>query len=155
MDNIIIRQATKDDLTVLLQFEQGIFQTERPFDKTLKDGEPHYYDLAALIASPQARVLVAEVDNEIAGSGYALIKEAEPYVKHNEYAHLGFMYVKPDYRGRGINKQILQSLKEWVTEKRITEIRLFVYEENTIAKNAYLKAGFKPNLVEMRMEIKY
>jgi ribosomal protein S18 acetylase RimI-like enzyme len=153
MDKIIIREATNDDLPVLLQFEQEIFRTERPFEKTLKDGEPHYYDIAELIASPQANVLVAEVENELAGSGYALIKEAEPYVKHDQYAHLGFMYVKPAYRGRGINKQILQALKQWVIEKGITEIRLFVYEENTIAKNAYLKAGFKPSLVEMRMEV--
>ncbi len=35
----------------------------------------------------------------------------------------------------------------------MTIVRLKVYEENTIAKNAYLKAGFKQNLLEMRLEI--
>ena len=75
-------------------------------------------------------------------------------MKHDEYAHLGFMYVKPAWRGNGINQQILENLKEWIIGKKITEMRLLVYDENIIAKKAYLKAGFKAHLLEMRMEIK-
>jgi len=153
MNNIKIRNANEDDLTVLIQFEQEIVKAERPFDSTLKEGEIHYYSLKDLIASPKAKVLVAEIDNEVVGSGYAEIREADTFLKHSLYAHLGFMYVKPAWRGKGINQQVLQGLKEWIAEKEITEIRLLVYDENTLAKNAYQKAGFKPLLVEMRMEI--
>lgn len=153
MNNIKIRSANENDLDMLLQFEQEIVKAERPFDITLKEGQIHYYSLKDLIVSPKAKVLVAEIDNEIVGSGYAEIREADAFLKHSLYAHLGFMYVKPAWRGKGINKQILQSLKEWIAEQEITEIRLLVYDENTLAKNAYQKAGFKPHLVEMRMEI--
>jgi ribosomal protein S18 acetylase RimI-like enzyme len=35
----------------------------------------------------------------------------------------------------------------------MTEVRLEVYEENEPAKKAYVKAGFTPNLLEMRLKI--
>jgi GNAT superfamily N-acetyltransferase len=153
MKDLITRAAKVDEIDALLAFEQGIVTAERPFDSTLKEGEIHYYDLAYLIGTPIAEVIVAEIDGELVGSGYALIKEAKPYLKHAHYAYLGFMYVKPEYRGQGINKAILEALKQWAVSKNIREIRLEVYEENTIAKNAYEKAGFKGNLLEMRMEL--
>lgn len=153
MKNITVRAAQKDEIVTLLTFEQGIVTAERPFDSTLKEGEIHYYDLIHLIESPEAEVVVAEIDGELVGSGYALIKEAKPYLKHTHYAYLGFMYVKPQYRGQGVNKAILEALKQWSVSQNIREIRLEVYEDNTVAKKAYEKAGFKGNLLEMRMEL--
>ena len=150
---IEIRKAQESDIEILLTFEQGIVEAERPFDNTLKEGEVNYYDLSALIQSPKAEVLVAVVDDEIVGSGYAKILTAEPFRKFKEYAYLGFMYVKPEFRGKGINRQIVNSLIDWAKTKELTEIRLEVYDKNVLAKNAYTKAGFKPNLVEMRLEL--
>lgn len=151
--NIEIRQARESDLDTLLIFEKGIVETERPFGDMLKEGEIHYYDLAELIRSDSAEVLVALVDSEVAGSGYGKIVTAKDYLKFTDYLHLGFMYVKPAFRGRGINKKILDSLIAWAKNRGITEVRLEVYEKNTVAKTAYLKAGFIPNLLEMRMGI--
>lgn len=148
-----IRNADEKEIEVLLSFEKGIVEHERPFDSSLKQGEIHYYDLIGLIRSDKAEVLVAVVDEEIVGSGYAKILPAEPYQKFNEYAYLGFMYVKPAFRGNGINQAILKKLIEWAKSKNLTEVRLDVYDENIQAKNAYLKAGFIQNLLEMRLEI--
>jgi GNAT superfamily N-acetyltransferase len=150
---IEIRKALETEISILLNFEKGIIEAERPFDNTLKEGDIHYYDIIELIKNKNAEVLVAVIDNEIVGSGYAKIRTAKAYQKHGEYAYLGFMYVKPAFRGQGINQKILQGLIDWAKSQHLTEVRLEVYDENTIAKNAYLKAGFKPNLLEMRMEI--
>ena len=148
-----IRKAVETDIDILLGFEQGIVEAERPFNDPLKEGEIHYYDLIGLIRSDTAEVLVAVVDDEIVGSGYAKIRPAEPFQKFTEYAYLGFMYVKPAFRGKGINQKVLLALMDWAKRKNLTEVRLDVYDENTIAKNAYLKAGFKPNLLGMRIGI--
>lgn len=153
MTQINTRPATLADLDTLLQFEQGIVAAERPFDPTLKAGEIHYYDLAALILSPEAEVIVAEVANEIVGSGYAQIRPGKDYNKHERFAYLGFMYVKPAFRGQGINGLVLDALVAWSKSQGIAEIRLEVYAENTGAKRAYEKAGFTPNLLEMRMNL--
>lgn len=148
-----IRKAVETDIDILLGFEQGIVEAERPFNDPLKEGEIHYYDLIGLIRSDSAEVLVAVVNSEIVGSGYAKIRPAEPFQKFTEYAYLGFMYVKPAFRGKGINQKVLLALMDWAKRKNLTEVRLDVYDENTIAKNAYLKAGFKPNLLGMRIGI--
>lgn len=148
-----IRAAIETEIETLLDFEKGIIEAERPFDNSLKKGEIHYYNLLDLIKSKKAEVLVALIDNEIVGSGYAKILKAESYQKYKEYAYLGFMYVQPKFRGQGINRKIVNRLIDWAYHRNLTEVRLEVYDENVIAKNAYLKAGFKPNLLEMRLEI--
>jgi len=150
---IKIRPAKEDEIEILREFEKGIIETERPFDITLKDGEIHYYDLLALIRSPESEIMVAEIDGQLVGSGYAQIRKADSFLKHTHFAYLGFMYLKPAFRGRGINQLLLEALISWAKTKGISEIRLDVYDENIVAKNAYLKAGFRPIMLTMRRRI--
>jgi GNAT superfamily N-acetyltransferase len=152
MKNLIVRKARLDELATLLEFEQAIISAERPFDATLRAGEIHYYDLAQLIVSADAEVLVAEVENVLVGSGSAEIKKAENYWQHEYFAYLGFMYVRPEFRGKGVNQKILDALKLWAIERNLTELRLEVYQDNLPARKAYEKAGFKANLLEMRLD---
>lgn len=150
---IITRKANPSDLDTLLSFEQGIITAERPFDSTLKEGEIHYYDLAKLIDDPNFEVIVAELDGEVIGSGYARITQSKDYLKHHRHCYLGFMYVKPEHRGKGVNNKVLEALKQWTIGQGINELRLEVYNDNQPAIRAYEKAGFIPNLLEMRMPI--
>ncbi|CEJ70698.1 Mycothiol acetyltransferase [Chryseobacterium oranimense G311] len=151
---MITREATEQDLKVLLEFEQGIVTAERPFNSTLIDGEIHYYDLLKLIQAENAFVLVAEENAEIVASGYARIKTPDNnYSNFDRYAYLGFMYVKPEHRGKGVNKLILDGLLSWAKSKDISEVRLDVYSHNESAVKAYEKAGFDSLLTTMRMKI--
>lgn len=151
---MITREATEQDIEILLEFEQGIVTAERPFNSTLIDGKIHYYDLLQLIKSEDAFVLVAEENNEIVASGYAKIKKPDNnYSNFDRYAYLGFMFVKTKHRGKGINKVVLDELISWAASKGISEIRLDVYSENESAVKAYEKAGFESLLTTMRMKI--
>ena len=150
MPHIFIRKATPADLEILLQFEQNIIETERPFDDRIKD-QASYYDLNKLIHSDSSEVLVATSDDIIIGSGYAKVQKADPFFKHEYHAYLGFMYVSPDFRGQGVNKLIIDDLLNWSKSKGLTEIRLEVYDANAPAVRAYEKAGFTKKLVEMCM----
>jgi len=150
---MITREATEQDLKILLEFEQGIVTAERPFNSTLIDGEIHYYDLRHFIKSPDATLIVVEDKDEIVASGYALIRETEKdYYNFKTYAYLGFMFVKPEYRGKGINKIITDELVNWAKSRNISEIRLDVYAQNESAIKAYEKAGFEPLLLTMRLK---
>ncbi len=153
MDLITFRPATAADLPILLEFEQGIVSTERPFNPTLKAEGVIYYDIAALIDQPDAEVIVGIIDEQIITSGYALIKQASSYVQHDTYALLGFMYVDPTVRGKGINKLLMEQLMNWAKVQQVFEIRLFVYSENRPAIRAYEKAGFKELMTEMRLDL--
>lgn len=153
MEELIVRRAEPDEIDVLYAFEQGIVQAERPFDPTLKTGEIHYYDLRELILSPDAEVIVAVAGDRIVGSGFADIRKADDYLKHERYAHFGFMYVVPEYRGRGVIRAILEALKNWSLAQGVNELQLDVYDANAAAVKAYEKAGFKTLTRKMRMEI--
>jgi len=151
---MIIRPATLDDLPVLLDFEQKIIEAERPMDPTLKQKEKiNYYSIENYIKADHTEVVVSEIDNQIVGSGYGQIRDRKDYFIQNKYGYIGFMYVKPQYRGMGISQSIIKNLCNWFTSKNLEEIRLTVYQENPRAIKAYEKVGFKSHFIEMRLNL--
>src|SRR6187402_3209439 len=153
MSEIKIRKASLDDLEQLMVFEQDLIKAERPFDPTLKPDPVNYYDLKSLLTSPLAEVVVAEMDNKIIASGYARIDKSKPFLKHSHHAYLGFMYVVPEYRGQGINKRIINALKNWAAIQNITEFSLEVYYDNISAIKAYEKKNFSKYILEMQYNL--
>lgn len=149
--DVRIRSAKQDDLPVLKAFEQGIIAAERPFDHTIQPDPVSYYDIGEMIDSNEAEVAVVEIDGEIVASGYARKKPSRHYIVHSHHAYLGFMYVRPDARGQGLNQLLIDHLLGWAKAKGLTEIRLTVYPGNEPALRAYEKAGFAPYILEMRM----
>lgn len=152
-DEIVIRAARVDELPRLKAFEQGIVRAERPYDHTLRPDPISYYDIAELITSPDAEVAVAEIGGQLVGSGYAKRKRSRHYVSPDEHAFIGFLYVEPAFRGRGINKLVLDHLFDWARANALPEIHLTVYDENSPAIRAYEKVGFQPYLMEMRLNL--
>jgi GNAT superfamily N-acetyltransferase len=63
------------------------------------------------------------------------------------------MYVLPEYRGKGINKKIIEHLKNWASLQNIKELRLEVYYKNIPAIKAYEKIGFSKHMLEMRLNL--
>jgi len=151
--NITIRPAANTDLPKLAEFLQTLVDAERPFDPTLKEGEIFYYDIQELIEDKATEIMVVESNNEIIGSGYAQIRSAKPYEKHEVFGYLGFMFVSPEFRGQGISGLLLTALKKWILDQGIKEVRLQVYDENEAAVRAYEKAGFKKIVTTMRCDI--
>ena len=154
MEEIRIRKASLNDLKSLLAFEQDLIKTERPFDPTIKPDPVNYYDLRTMLTAPQVEVVVAEVNNKIIASGYARIDRSKSFLKHERHAYLGFMYVLPEFRGQGLNKKIIDALKNWAATQDISEFRLEVYYENVSAIKAYEKIGFSRYSLEMRYNLK-
>lgn len=152
MKKFLVRTAAPNDLGVLLEFEQGIITAERPMDSTLAPDPISYYDIAELIHSDDAAVIVVEHDSKVIASGYAKKKKALDYLDHDYYSYLGFMYTDPEFRGMGVNKLIIDGLRDWSISKGLKEIRLTVYDDNLGAIKAYEKVGFKKHIIEMRIE---
>lgn len=154
MEELLIRDAQKIDLDVLLAFEQEIIKAERPYDPTIRPDPITYYDLEDYVNRQDIKVLVAEVKGQLVASGYALRKKARPYLDHNEYAYLGYMYCKEAYRGKGIIQKLIEHLNQWAKSQGLLEVRLTVYHDNIPAIKAYEKSGFKSHINEMRLRLK-
>ncbi len=148
-----IRCATSKDTPKLEEFEQGLIEAERPFSEHMKNEKFAYYDLPSLIDEDKAEILVVENNGELIACGYAKIRKSKQYVTHEEHGYIGFMYVDPEYRGLGVGQQLLDRLILWCKEKNLTEVQLDVFSENVGAIRVYEKAGFKPNILEMRLNV--
>ena len=149
----IIRLATKNDLPTLETFMDGLVDAERPMDVTIKDGKVIYYDLESFILNENSVLYVVELNGELVASGYAKIKPDRIYLKHDNHAYLGFMYVPEEHRGNGYNKLIVEALFSWCKTKNINEIHLDVYDSNPSAIRAYEKVGFSKHMINMRLDL--
>ena len=151
---ITIRKAIIKDLPVLFEFEQGVLRTERPMDETLKLKNTYYYDIPNLIEDSSVEFVIAEINDIIAGCGYARIKKARDCFQFDQFSYLGFMFTKEDYRGRGVNKKIMNYLYDWSFSKGINEVRLEVYPTNIPAIKAYEKSGMNCSMQTMRIDLR-
>ncbi len=146
-----LREAAKSDIPVLLELEQRVIEYERPFNASIKGDGASYYDLPSLISSQNSCLTVVEAGNEIIGTGYALIQKSKEALSHENHSYLGFMFVSPEQRGKGVNQMVMNYLIQWSKGKGITDFYLDVYSQNKSAIKAYEKAGFEPCLVEMKL----
>ena len=151
---ITIRKATTEDLSILYEFEQGVLHAERPMDKTLKLKNTYYYDIPNLINDSNVELVVGEINGVTVGCGYARIKQARDCFQFDQFSYLGFMFTKEDYRGKGVNKTIMNYLYDWSLSKGIYEVRLEVYPSNNAAIKAYEKVGMQATMHTMRMDLR-
>lgn len=147
------REANISDIDNLKALEQCVIEAERPFNNSIKTEGAFYYDLVDLITQDRSVVMIGESAGKIVATGYIQIRPSKPSLDHDEHGYLGFMYVKPEFRGQGINKTLLDSLINWGKAKGISDFYLDVYAENASAISAYEKAGFTPSIIEMKLNI--
>lgn len=150
---IQLREAELKDLPILLEFEKKLIEYERGFTPNLKTSSFHYYDLRAYIQNPEVSVVVGEENNNVLASGYALVKKNKVYKNPQYFVFLGFMYVVPEKRGKGINKKVLDYLINWGKKKGHKEFQLEVFAPNKSAIKAYKKRGFTFETQTMRMNL--
>ncbi len=148
---MIFREANTKDLPQLLELEQRVIDFERPYNPSLKSNGVNYYDLPHLISSSDSHLIVVEVSGKIIGTGYAQIRDSKNSLEHERHSYIGFMYVSPDHRRKGISQSVMERLIEWSQSKGVSDLYLDVYSQNESATKAYRKAGFKPCLMEMKL----
>ncbi|PQJ68931.1 GNAT family N-acetyltransferase [Polaribacter butkevichii] len=153
MSKISIRTANLNDLETLLEFEQGVIKAERPLDPFLGDGKLFYYNIPELITNKNIHLIVAVSNNQLVASGYLRIENSKHYHKNPKHGYIGFIFVKPSFRGNRISNLILEALKNWAKEKDLKELRLDVYSNNSDAIKSYERFGFTKGLVNMKMDI--
>ncbi|MGB0866114.1 MAG: GNAT family N-acetyltransferase [Granulosicoccaceae bacterium] len=150
---MIFREANTSDLGRLLEMEQGVVEAERPFNAQIKEAGVKYYDFEQLIESEDSLLLVVELDGDLIAAGYAQIRVSKPSVVHHEHVYLGFMYVSPEHRRKGLNQRVLERLLDWGKGRGVMDVYLDVYAQNEAAIQAYKKAGFAPSMLEMKLRL--
>ncbi|MDC0609357.1 GNAT family N-acetyltransferase/peptidase C39 family protein [Vibrio sp.] len=122
-----IRLAKLTDLSVLNDLELKLFDTDRISPRQMK----------RFIQSPKDLIFVATENDEIAG--YALLL----FHQGTQLSRLYSIAVKPDFRGRGIARNLIEQCERAALDQGFNTLRLEVREDNTSAIHLYEKMGYK------------
>lgn len=148
-----LRRAQLEDLPILLEFEQGVIEEERPCDDSIRKADAKYYDLNYFLTDANTNLQLVEHDGQVVACGYAQLRPSQAAFVHDRHSYLGFMYVEPGFRGQGVNQLILDSLISWSKDKGVYDFYLDVYTENPAAIRAYEKVGFRASMIEMKLKL--
>ncbi|MFD7458858.1 MULTISPECIES: GNAT family N-acetyltransferase [unclassified Streptomyces] len=144
--------ALRDPIAHLAFLERYEVAAERP------DAFWQERTAGAAEGSRRARQIIAEApDGEWAGTLTVLVEEAGTTdwagfpVEHRQ-GHVVGVFVRPEYRGRGLTERIFDAALAWSWETGLERVRLIVHEDNERAQGLYRKVGFAPSGVVVPLE---
>ncbi len=136
-----IRNAQPDDLDALVVLLETLFSIEADF---CVDEERQRKGLSLMLDGCHKHrcVKVAEAGGQVVGmcTAQTLISTAEG----GRVALIEDMVVLPAYRGRGIGRQLMQSIESWALSQEITRVQLLADRTNFVALDFYDKIGWTP-----------
>ena len=145
-----IRKGTKKDFPKLVELSYQLFlETNKKhggqFDISKDFHKLEIKDFEKEIRKRKAVFFLAEKDKEIIGFVYGQIQKLEKYMFKEKYrGHVGILYVKPEYRSKGIGTKLFKELEKWFKKRGITFLDVSVMVKNPKAKKLYRELGFRP-----------
>ena len=96
-------------------------------------------NIKEVILSDDHIALVAIVDEEVAGWIHAF---KAVFLESNPFIEIGGLVVDENYRGKGIGKKLVESIKQWCVEKQISILRVRSQVKRKEAHQFYMNNGF-------------
>jgi len=140
MSSATIRPAVESDVPLILQLIRELAEYEKlPHEVTASEA-----DLRASLfgARPDAEVIVAELDGSAAG--YALFFHNFSTFHCKRGLYLEDLFVRPEFRGRGIGKQLLSRLAQLAVDRECARLEWVVLNWNESAIRFYESLGAVP-----------
>ena len=150
---MIIRKFKKEDTAQILELCREVRQIHIDllggyFTEQNDDIEQQFF--LETLDNDNVVSFVAEDNDRVVGYILGDFKDL-PYLINSKIAHVSNFGVSKNYRSQGIGKQLMDAFFNVCKERKIDEIRLGVYNINTVAYRFYENYGFKP--LEQKMVI--
>ena len=140
---MLIREATPDDVTAIHQMIIELAVYEKEPDAVLASEadlqKALFSDEKSRNGAPAAFAHVAEVDGEVIGFALWFLNYSTWLGKHGIY--LEDLYVKPEYRGQGAGKALMQKLAAIAVERGYGRFEWWVLDWNSPAIEFYRAHG--------------
>jgi GNAT superfamily N-acetyltransferase len=151
---VVIREAAERDLDSLVELLAMLFSLESDFQP---DADRQRRGLELMLGSGAARgaasrlVLVAEAHDPRRIVGMATAQLVISTAEGGPALLVEDVVVRPEARGRGVGRALLDRLAEWGRGLRATRMQLLADSDNAPAAAFYAACGFNPtNLVCLR-----
>lgn len=140
VDKIKIRQAEKKDISSILSMIKELAEYEKLLHKV--ETTEHHLEKVIFGENKFVEVLIAEYDNKICGQTI-FFKNFSTFVGKPGY-YIEDLYVKPEYRGKGIGKALLDAVIDKAKENNFGRVEWVVLDWNTSAIEFYKNRGAFP-----------
>jgi ribosomal protein S18 acetylase RimI-like enzyme len=154
MREAVIRRAVEEDVSVIVEFNYALFQEDArqrdPFMNLNWPREEGHEYFSKLLKSEKSLGLLAEVDGQVVGYliGYMMRSSTLRPVR---LAELESMYVREEYRSRGIGQQLVERFLEWARGQGGERVSVTAYAANERAIAFYRKLGFAPKSLTLEL----
>jgi GNAT superfamily N-acetyltransferase len=139
-EKIKIRNAVKEDVPLILCFIKELAEYEKLSEQVTATEEILRENLFG--KTRYAEVLIAEYNSKPAGQ--ALFFHNFSTFKGKRGIYLEDLYVKPELRGKGIGKALLNRVIETAKERNCPRIEWVVLDWNKSAMDFYENLGAEP-----------
>lgn len=148
------REATLDDIPHLLRHRRGMYEDmgyddAAALDRMLSTSEPY---LREALTNRSLRAWLAAAGDRVAGGGLIIVSPwlSHPYDQQCRQATILNVYVDPEFRRRGIARQLMQTMIDWCRKEGFVNVSLHA---SKFGRPLYESMGFEPT-TEMRLKLK-
>jgi GNAT superfamily N-acetyltransferase len=152
--DITIREATPNDVAEILRHRRGMYEDmdykdARALAAMVSATEPY---LSEALPNGSFRAWLASAGGRVVGGGGIVISPwpSHPYGLECRKATILNLYVYPDYRRRGIARQLMKIMIEWCRNEGFASVSLHASKHG---RPLYEKLGFEPTN-EMRLKLR-
>ena len=144
-----IREAALSDYDSLLPLFNQIDSLHRgslPEMFVEPEGRPRERDyFHDLLQQPDVGFFIAEEQDQTIGFIHAVVRNSPPLAifAPRRYAVVDGAVVNKDQQGRGVGRQLMETVHEWARDHGATSVELNVYEFNEDAIAFYRRLGYK------------
>jgi GNAT superfamily N-acetyltransferase len=153
----LIRQAMPGDEYRVAEFAIRLFDQHVEYDPERfstfanVDGAARFY--RGRFDTPDSAVFVAKIGDEVVGFAYLERDELNYAELLRDGAWLHDIYVDESARAEGIGRDLIKAAAEAAKRMGAEKLLLTVAAKNAIAQQVFEKAGFRPTMVEMTLNL--
>ena len=137
---LLLRFADEADAELILDMIRGLAEFERLSHEVVADSDTLRRFLFG--RQPAAEVLIAEYEGRTAG--FALFFHNFSTFLGRPGIYLEDLFVKPEFRGKGIGREVLAFLAKLAVERNCGRLEWAVLDWNTRAIDFYQRLGARP-----------
>lgn len=156
---MVIRTATRADVEALGRLGALLMTVHWDFDRR-RFLEPNEHSAAGYgeyllsqLDDTDSVIFVAEVDGQVVGYCYCVIEPLSWKELRDEAGFISDLALDPQARRQGTATQLVAAAIEWFRGRKLARVMLWTSTENAPARQLFHRAGFRPTMLEMTLDL--
>lgn len=145
-----IRRAAEADMETIKILHNELSEMHIAIDPIHKVGswnvDEYRSDIAGKLNDEKFNVSVAETDGKIMGYFVCQIRD-------DGLGHIWEMYVTPEHRQKGVGTALYKEGAQWLKDKGVKTVYLFVDSRNEAGLKTWENLGFKEYMKKMKLDL--